>query len=327
MTTSQSVPTTPTAMDVLCGAGMERFHQPGNEAFLSAMLKYVDQYSQAASKKEKMRVSKAAYDEVTMAGVRFLKKHPIYQYWYVADQKVGRDKIGHFLRQRRQKNLDAENNMIVSPSNRPPLGSINSPILPPSLSGDIASSDVNSEQTSAVDCRFQLNNVEQGNRESTNVALVGGCLSDNFISITHRHSQKLGSVCADHSESTTLVASMKTSLQAEQTSRDHSSRSTKSSLSGFREDNRMERAIKSDMRDGRLSKPPNNNFPRALDMCSGSHFREIVIGDAPNSQAFPERLGYVSHPNMTGQLPSFQRDGDVDNLELFDDATLSEYLD
>lgn len=309
---------------------MERFHQPGNEAFLSAMLKYVDQYSQAASKKEKMRVSKAAYDEVTMAGVRFLKKHPIYQYWYVADQKVGRDKIGHFLRQRRQKNLDAENSMNVSPSNPPPLGSINSPILPPSLSGDIASSDVNSEQTSALDCRFQLNNVEQGNREcreSTNVALVGGCLSDNLISVTHRHSQKLGSVCADHSESTTLVASMKTSLQAEQTLRDHSSRSTKSSLSGFREDNRMQRAIKSDMRDEMLSKPPNNNLPRALNMCSGSHFREIVIGDAPNSQAFPERLGYVSHPNMTGQLPSFQHDGDVDNLELFDDATLSEYLD
>jgi hypothetical protein len=306
---------------------MERFHQPGNEAFLSSMQKYVDQYSRAASKKEKMRVSKAAYDELTMAGVRFLKKHPIYQYWYVADQKVGRDKIGHFLRQRRQKNLDNDDNTSQSPSNPSPLDSISSAILPPSLSRSIASSDVNPEQNSALHYRFHWGNAEQGIREVTNVDLVGGCPSDNLNSVAPHHSQKIGSVCADHPESTTLLSSMKRSLKADHTSRDHCSHNTKSSLTSLRDNNRIERMIETDRSYARLSAPDNINLPHGLEKSIGSLDTMVVLRDAPNSEPFAERLGHVSHPNITGRPPSFQRDGDLDNVELFDDATLSEYLD
>jgi hypothetical protein len=93
-------PTTPTPFDVLCGSGIERVNQPGNELFTVCVLKYVEQYTNALTKKRKMLISKTAFDELTELGVRFLKKHPSHQYWYVADQKVGRDRIGHFLRQR-----------------------------------------------------------------------------------------------------------------------------------------------------------------------------------------------------------------------------------
>jgi hypothetical protein len=97
-------PTTPTPIDVLCGTGIERVNQPGNELFTVCVLKYVEQYKHAQTKKHKMLISKAALDELTELGVRFLKKHPSHQCWYVADQKVGRDRIGHFLRQHVDKN-------------------------------------------------------------------------------------------------------------------------------------------------------------------------------------------------------------------------------
>jgi hypothetical protein len=92
-------PVTPTALDVLCGTGIERINQPGNELFGTIVFKYVEKYTCAESKKEKMAISKGALDELSSSGVRFLKKHPVHQCWYVADSKVGRDRIGHFLRQ------------------------------------------------------------------------------------------------------------------------------------------------------------------------------------------------------------------------------------
>jgi hypothetical protein len=97
-TKSKQDPTVPTPFDVLCGTGIERANQPGNELFAQCVLKYVEQYANAESKKLKMQISKAAMDELMRSGVRFLKKHPVHQHWYVADEKVGRDRIGHFLR-------------------------------------------------------------------------------------------------------------------------------------------------------------------------------------------------------------------------------------
>lgn len=45
-----------------------------------------------------MQITKTILDLLLESGARFLKKCPIQQYWYVAKAKVGRDKIGHFLR-------------------------------------------------------------------------------------------------------------------------------------------------------------------------------------------------------------------------------------
>ena len=93
------VATTSTAMDVHCGTGNEIANHPGNVLFVRVVLKYVGQYALAGySRKKKMMVSKAALDELTNSGVRFLKKHPVLQHWYVASQKVGKAKIGRFLR-------------------------------------------------------------------------------------------------------------------------------------------------------------------------------------------------------------------------------------
>ncbi|KAI2504934.1 hypothetical protein MHU86_9543 [Fragilaria crotonensis] len=97
-TTCIPEPVTPTALDVLCGTGVERINQPGNELFDAVVMKYVEKYLRAESKREKMAISKGALDELASSGVRFLKKHPVHQCWYEADAKVGRDRIGHFLR-------------------------------------------------------------------------------------------------------------------------------------------------------------------------------------------------------------------------------------
>ena len=91
--------TTVTSLDVLCGTSFQRLKHPGNRFFYLTVSKYIEQYVLAESKKDKMRVSKAALDELTVSGVRFLKKHRGHQHWYVASQKVGRDKIGSFLRE------------------------------------------------------------------------------------------------------------------------------------------------------------------------------------------------------------------------------------
>lgn len=126
-------PTTPTPIDVLCGTGIERVNQPGNELFTVCVLKYVEQYKHAQTKKHKMLISKAALDELTELGVRFLKKHPSHQCWYVADQKVGRDRIGHFLRQHLDKNerkgfqLSPSMKSIVSVPNALRAGKVDSP--------------------------------------------------------------------------------------------------------------------------------------------------------------------------------------------------------
>lgn len=89
--------TVPTDVDVMCGACIEKDY-PGNERFKCIVLSFVDPYNQAQSKREKMQIIKAILDLLIARGVRFLKKSSVDQCWYVADQRVARDKIGHFLR-------------------------------------------------------------------------------------------------------------------------------------------------------------------------------------------------------------------------------------
>jgi hypothetical protein len=96
----ESTKVIPTYLDVLCGTSTERFTQLGNELFISTVLAFVDCYQRASSKKDKMKVSKMIYDCLTKFGVRFLKKGVGQdQHWYLASEKVGRDRIGHSLRQ------------------------------------------------------------------------------------------------------------------------------------------------------------------------------------------------------------------------------------
>lgn len=107
-------PTTPSLHDVLCGTGHDRANHPGNDLFRRIASQYVDRYSNATAKKEKMRLTKCILDDLNASGVRFLKKHPVQLQWYVADQKVARDKIGHFLR----------DNMRKAPSPEEPFSSV-----------------------------------------------------------------------------------------------------------------------------------------------------------------------------------------------------------
>ena len=116
--TFEIVKVTPTYLDVLCGTSIERFTQLGNELFLSTVLAYVDYYVRASSKKEKMKVSKMIYDCLTKSGVRFLKKGiGDDRHWYLASEKVGRDRIGHSLRQHASKStteLDQKSHFSLS---------------------------------------------------------------------------------------------------------------------------------------------------------------------------------------------------------------------
>lgn len=103
--------TTPTSSDVLCGTGNAMAKHPGKKIFSLIVSKYVEQYVGTDSKKQKIKISKAALDELTSSGVRFLKKHPVYQHWwYVASEKVGRDKIGHFLREKSSNVISGSDN-------------------------------------------------------------------------------------------------------------------------------------------------------------------------------------------------------------------------
>lgn len=87
----------PSSIDVMCGTGHEKKH-PGNELFKLILSQYIPNYSEAQSKKAKMQITKTILVRLNASGVRFLKKSSVYQYWYVAEPKVARDKIGHFLR-------------------------------------------------------------------------------------------------------------------------------------------------------------------------------------------------------------------------------------
>jgi hypothetical protein len=169
--------TTPTQFDVLCGTGIERVNQPGNELFTVCVLKYVQQYTQAQTKKHKMSISKAALDELTELGVRFLKKHPLHQRWYVADQKVGRDRIGHFLRQRVAKN--EKKGLRPSPSMRPivPLSNVlcGERVVSPLLAVDVSSPPQSEIRlSSANNVLEKIKKFEDGANCPTTYAVEGG---------------------------------------------------------------------------------------------------------------------------------------------------------
>jgi hypothetical protein len=88
----------PASIDVMCGTGYEERRHSGNIFFTRIVSHFIEEYNQATSKSAKMQTTKKILDLLTQSGVRFLKKCPVYQTWHLANPKVGRDKIGHFLR-------------------------------------------------------------------------------------------------------------------------------------------------------------------------------------------------------------------------------------
>lgn len=92
---------TPRPCDILCGAGYETAQHHGNVVFRRIVRKHLDAYLAATCKKSKMKASRAILHEVFDTGARFLKKDSSRRPsggWYVADIKVGKDKISHCLR-------------------------------------------------------------------------------------------------------------------------------------------------------------------------------------------------------------------------------------
>lgn len=94
----------PTDTDVLCGMGYEKRH-PGNELFKNVVSQFIDAYAQAQSRSEKMLVTANILDLLSARGIRFLKQSSTISEgghdadrWYIAEQKVARDKVGNMLR-------------------------------------------------------------------------------------------------------------------------------------------------------------------------------------------------------------------------------------
>lgn len=101
-------PATPNSEDVLCGSGRVVVEHPGNVRFQRLVAQRHNAYVETDSKKVKTRVTTEALREVLSTGGRFLKRHPIYDLWYIClkQEKVGRDKISHLLRQMARRSGD-----------------------------------------------------------------------------------------------------------------------------------------------------------------------------------------------------------------------------
>lgn len=109
---------TPTAVDVMCGTGHEK-HHAGNDLFKRIVSQFIDPYADASTKKDKMQITKTILDLLTQRGIRFLKKEAQSDSWYVAEPKVARDKVGHFLRLHAPKNYGGQQPMPNPPCSSP----------------------------------------------------------------------------------------------------------------------------------------------------------------------------------------------------------------
>lgn len=101
-------PAEPDTEDILCGSGRVVAEHQGNVRFQRLVAQRYNDYVETDSKKLKTRVTTETLREVLSTGGRFLKKHPIYDLWYIClkQEKVGRDKISHLLRQMARRSGD-----------------------------------------------------------------------------------------------------------------------------------------------------------------------------------------------------------------------------
>lgn len=90
----------PEELDIICGSGKSVSNHPGNRRFRLIVMKYCNQYYVATTKAQKMKVNRHVMEELKLSGsTRFLKKDPIFEKFYIATNRVGRDKISHCLRE------------------------------------------------------------------------------------------------------------------------------------------------------------------------------------------------------------------------------------
>jgi hypothetical protein len=117
-----NTPVTPTKDDILCGSGNLKSIHPGNQQLKRIVLKYFAEYMAAETRREMMRISKLILLEVISRGARFLRKHPIFDEWYIQeDPKAARDKISHMLRDLKRTSMartdDARQNSVEERAN------------------------------------------------------------------------------------------------------------------------------------------------------------------------------------------------------------------
>lgn len=91
----------PRRRDILCGTGRSVSNHPGNLHFRRSVERRAEEYGNASTKAIKSRVVKSIIFEAQASGARMLRKHPIYLWWNVVedrDCKVLRDKTTQYLR-------------------------------------------------------------------------------------------------------------------------------------------------------------------------------------------------------------------------------------
>jgi hypothetical protein len=90
----------PNDFDILCGSGKAVSAHPGNQRFQAIVNKYYPSYAVSSlSKSMKMQITHDVMGDIMSSGcTRFLKKDPIYERYYVAASRVGKDKVSHCLR-------------------------------------------------------------------------------------------------------------------------------------------------------------------------------------------------------------------------------------
>ena len=89
---------TPQDIDILLGRSKEAFSHVGNRRFRVFILMHLKDYMNANSRGEKTLVANNVYEQISDAGGRFLQQDAKTEKWIQVTHKVGRDKVGHALR-------------------------------------------------------------------------------------------------------------------------------------------------------------------------------------------------------------------------------------
>lgn len=89
---------TPLDIDILLGRSKGAFNHVGNRRFRVFILMHLKDYMNANSRMEKTLVVNRVYEQISDAGGRFLKEDTKTEKWIQVSHKVGRDKVGHALR-------------------------------------------------------------------------------------------------------------------------------------------------------------------------------------------------------------------------------------
>lgn len=96
----QSRAVIPRNLDILCGSGKAASRHPGNVRFRAIVVMHFPEYERATNRRRKAQVVQKVLNDVLSSNVtNFLKKDPIFDRFYIASERVGRDKVSHSLRE------------------------------------------------------------------------------------------------------------------------------------------------------------------------------------------------------------------------------------